>query len=171
MMKRVLATATAGVLLMTGWVVTAGSASASAFGTNFSYPASSSFNGLDGVYGDFPLNGSYTSFLDNGVYHFRLQSDGNAVVYHGTANTWSTRTSGNSGAHFTFQNDGNIVVRSSSGAALWASGTGIRRDNTCYQLLMQTDGNLVWSRTNYDPAHVTCSGTRVVLWASGTAGT
>ena len=47
----------------------------------------------------------------------------NLVLYHGTTPRFATATHGNPGATATLQSDGNLVVRSTTGTALWNSGT------------------------------------------------
>ena len=82
------------------------------------------------------------------------QADGNLVLYHDGAATWSSRTNGTTGRRAVMQTDGNFVVYDDT-AAVWASGTSGHSGAT---LAVQDDGNLV----------VYHAGT--ALWASGTRG-
>jgi len=53
-----------------------------------------------------------------------MESSGDFEVWDDGVMRWSSHTSGNPGAYLAFQNqDGNLVVYSSTGQALWASGT------------------------------------------------
>ncbi len=116
-------------------------------------------------------------------YMFAMQSDGNLVLYDaGSCPLWASNTGGNPGATFAVQSDGNLVVYSSSGKALWSSGTGpiapvpaacgqfpantglgpgdsLSSCQACFDLVMQTDGNLVLYRQGGQ-----------ALWATGTSG-
>ena len=110
-----------------------------------------------------------------------MQTDGNLVLYGISGNAlWHSRTNGNSGAYLSLQIDGNMVIYK-SGVALWNNGTVQRPNNLqiinstlrsgtlyigqkietidrAYQLVLQSDGNLVlYSRDR-------------VLWASYTQG-
>ena len=51
---------------------------------------------------------------------FKMQTDGNAVVYLGSKALWNTHTAHNPGARLVLQNDFNVVVYSTHNAALWA---------------------------------------------------
>ncbi len=111
-----------------------------------------------------------------------MQPDGNLVIYdtQGQAK-WASGTNGNAGAYLTMQSDGNLVIYSSTGVAVWNSGSASTPDylskvtttlpisafythqslqttNRKYNLVLQTDGNLVlYSSTK-------------AIWASGTNG-
>lgn len=52
-----------------------------------------------------------------------MQTDGNLVLYRGTAVLFQARTQGNPGARTVVQEDGNVVVYSSTGRALHSTGT------------------------------------------------
>jgi hypothetical protein len=106
-----------------------------------------------------------------------MQDDGNLVIYTSAGNVvWASGTAGTGSAnHLALQGDGNLVVSTSAGTPVWAAGRN-NADQLCtsaelhagqylyspseqYQVIMQTDGNLV----------IYVSGT--AIWASGTAGT
>ncbi len=96
-----------------------------------------------------------------------MQSDGNLVVYSSTGcPLWASNTAGHTGAHFAVQDDGNLVVYDTANKPLWASGTGsigatptqcgtlaaaqglapgqtLAACGGCFNLVMQSDGNLV----------------------------
>jgi len=91
----------------------------------------------------------------DGRYRAAMQTDGNFVIYGGSA-LWASNTSGHN-FHVHAQPDRNLVVYDSSGAPKWASGTSEAGTGTC-KLIMQTDGNLVL----YD-------GAGTPTWASGTS--
>ncbi len=98
---------------------------------------------------------------------FVMQGDGNLVLYdHGSCPIWDSGTFGNPGSTFALQNDGNLVVYSPSGTPLWSSGSGpipevpsgpgtftagtglgpgdsLSSPKACFELVMQTAGNLV----------------------------
>lgn len=111
-----------------------------------------------------------------------MQGDGNFVIYDSNGRAvWATNTSGRPGAYLTTQTDGNLVVYW-NGQAIWhlgqdpeitaagqqkiMPGYGIWANqqivsaNQYYRLVMQSDGNLVYYRSN---------GT--VRWAASTNGT
>lgn len=118
-----------------------------------------------------------------------MQGDGNLVLY--TAQNqplWASDTAGNAGSRLAMQNDGNLVLYRVDGRAIWATDTAraastgpsaaghkanpgetlgvdepLRSPNGRYELIFQSDGNLVLYKTY--------SGyPRRALWASGTAG-
>ncbi len=90
----------------------------------------------------------------NGKYVFKLQNDGNLVLYDSTnknlwvSNTaktvravmqndgnfvikdagniakWATNSNGNPGAYLIVQNDGNVVIYNKAGTAVWSTNTG-----------------------------------------------
>ncbi|AGA28044.1 S8 family serine peptidase [Singulisphaera acidiphila] len=85
-----------------------------------------------------------------------LQSDGNLVIYSGSTPVWSTNTGGNPGAYLAVQDDGRVgIFHPATNALLWTSNNTllpgkqlnpnqlISSPNGRFQLLMQTDGNLV----------------------------
>jgi hypothetical protein len=84
----------------------------------------------------------------NGRYAFRMQSDGNAVVYDGSVPIWNTVTYGVTGRYLSFQTDGNLVVYNANRTPAWNSAT-YGRGATI--LKMQDDGNLVIYRANNSP--------------------
>ncbi|MBV9363340.1 MAG: hypothetical protein JO286_19765 [Solirubrobacterales bacterium] len=105
--------------------------------------------------------------------HAVMQANGNLVLYDPTgAAVWSSNSRGTGCPVLVIQNDGNVVV--SSPPAVWAThtvqylmepgdvlrpGWSIYSPSEQFQLLMQSDGNLVL----YD-------GAGKALWASGTVG-
>jgi len=91
----------------------------------------------------------------DGRYRAVLQSDGNFVVYGGSA-LWAASTFG-SGFHLILQNDHNLVVYEGS-SPKWNTET-YGKGSGNVRLVMQSDGNLVL----YD-------GTGAPLWNSGTCG-
>ncbi len=80
----------------------------------------------------------------NKVYFFRVQADGNVVIYERRGNTeypiWSTRTNGQAVDRLEMQFDGNLVLYTPGGRPIWSSGT-VGRANSF--LVMQNDGNAV----------------------------
>ncbi len=77
----------------------------------------------------------------NGEFQLEMQSDGNLVLYDGSRPTWSTGTSGRTGAAAVLQRDGNFVLYW-DGRALWASMTD-RNGSSANVLVIQVDGDLV----------------------------
>jgi hypothetical protein len=91
-----------------------------------------------------------------------MQTDGNLVVYSRAKKAlWASDTGKHSGAYLAVQDDGNLVIYSSAKKALWSRhmslgnlrsgyvlspGQGVRSFNGDYQLIQQTDGNLVMYR-------------------------
>ena len=98
--------------------------------------------------GDELLTGdSITS--ENGEYTFRMQGDGNAVVYDQVDHAlFSTGTTGR-GNRLVLQDDGNVVVYSDQNRPLWSTGTDDEPDPV---LIIQNDGNLVLYREDDTPA-------------------
>lgn len=100
-----------------------------------------------------------------GVGRLVMQSDGNLVIYNASNQwLWQTVTGGTgSNNRLVMQTDGNLVLYTSSNVALWSSGTGLisnhtstlgvnktltpgqylESTNAAYQLIYQSDGNLV----------------------------
>ncbi len=56
-----------------------------------------------------------------------MQTDGDLVVYRASTAIWQSGTSGHAGAHLVLQADRNLVIYSTTGKALWQTGTYIRR--------------------------------------------
>ncbi|MDX6279451.1 MAG: hypothetical protein QOH03_522 [Kribbellaceae bacterium] len=74
----------------------------------------------------------------NGVYTFRMQADGNAVLIKGRTALWSTATN-KKGSVLVMQKDGNLVVVHGR-TKIWASNT---NGSTGAALAVQNDDNLV----------------------------
>jgi hypothetical protein len=107
-----------------------------------------------------------------------MQADGNFVIYNSNKNPlWSSETKGKGGVTLVLQDDGNLVIYKQDGTtAVWASNTmqsatltvdqslavnsQLISNNGQYQLVLQTDGNLVLYRLS----------DKHPLWASGTKG-
>ena len=91
----------------------------------------------------------------NGAVTLTLQpSDGNLVLYQGTAPLWASAKPG-LGAWATVQGDGNFVVYTSAGDPLWNSGTFGNgpstltvRDNGDLVLTRDSDGAVTWDWRN-----------------------
>ncbi|QHF19978.1 hypothetical protein GTU71_03260 [Rathayibacter sp. VKM Ac-2762] len=82
-------------------------------------------------------------------YSFRMQTDGNAVVYDPQGRpTFATNTQGR-GDHLVMQTDGNMVVYSAKGGPVWSTNT---INEAGASVIMQPDGNLVVYRENGSPA-------------------
>jgi hypothetical protein len=92
---------------------------------------------------------------------FRMQDDGNMVVYStgsGSRALWASNTAGHPGAYADIQSDGNLVIYDPTRQVLWASNTAGRAN--CV-LAVQSDGNVVlYQRTSG-------SGLRAI-WATNT---
>ncbi|MFT3839921.1 MAG: GH25 family lysozyme [Myxococcaceae bacterium] len=111
-----------------------------------------------------------------------MQGDGNLVVYDaGGCAIWASKTDGHNGASFAMQDDGNLVIYDTGSHALWSSGSGpmggkpaascgtlaagealapgatLTACGGCFNLEMQSDGNLVVYQKGGGP-----------LWASQT---
>jgi surface antigen len=76
----------------------------------------------------------------NGSYELLMQTNGNLVEYGPSGAVWATGTPA-SGNRATMQTDGNFVVYTSTGTALWQSGTG--GSSGTFTLNLQNNGNLV----------------------------
>lgn len=104
-------------------------------------------------------------YLESSSYQYilRMQPDGNLVEYgNGTGEgraLWNTGTAGNPGATLTIQSDDNAVVRSSTGKALWSSGTSDRTQTKGY-LTLGNDGQFNVLRSD-----------RSLRWHNGAPGT
>jgi hypothetical protein len=68
-----------------------------------------------------------TNTAGRGVMTLVMQGDGNLVMYPwnsvGSNAVWASNTAGNPGAYLAVQNDGNVVIYTSSGVAIWSTGT------------------------------------------------
>ncbi|ROP57868.1 MULTISPECIES: hypothetical protein [unclassified Rathayibacter] len=92
---------------------------------------------------------SIASSQSGGGYTFRMQDDGNAVVYDEVGHAvFDAGTSGR-GNRLVMQEDGNVVIYSADGRALWSTGTDNETDAS---LIIQADGNLVVYREDGSPA-------------------
>jgi len=92
----------------------------------------------------------------DGRFELIMQTDGNLVLYMGSAPLWATRTNGKDGYAMWMQTDGNFVLYNPYETALWAAGTYGHAGATLH---VQDDGNLV----------VYTSAAKAV-WASNTSG-
>jgi len=90
-----------------------------------------------------------------------MQTDGNFVIYHGSAALWALQTVNvsyyNPGRKAVMQTDGNFVIYNPNGTPAWATGT--NNADTKTKIVMQNDGNLVVSDQ-----------TGKTYWSSNTAG-
>ncbi|MCJ1673048.1 MULTISPECIES: hypothetical protein [unclassified Rathayibacter] len=94
--------------------------------------------------GDFLASDSAT-----GGHTFRMQDDGNAVVYDAVGHAlFNTGTTGR-GSRLVLQDDGNVVIYSDQDRPLWNTGTDNEPDS---HLVIQGDGNLVLYREDDTPA-------------------
>ncbi|MBX3476305.1 MAG: hypothetical protein KF910_01740 [Brevundimonas sp.] len=59
----------------------------------------------------------------DGRFNFRLQVDGNIVLYFGTTPLWATNTVNGQGLYVKMEPTGNLVAYASDGSVVWASGT------------------------------------------------
>ncbi|MGE5451698.1 MAG: reprolysin-like metallopeptidase [Acidobacteriota bacterium] len=125
--------------------------------------------------GSVPLWASGT--VGRGVGRAVMQGDGNLVVYNAANQPlWASGTWGNPGSTLAVQDDGNIVIYRANHTPSWATNTvqnpsillrgqainpgqSVFSSNGRYQLVYQTDGNLV-----------IYNGVRQPVWASGTMG-
>ncbi len=127
---------------------------------------SNSDGGSDGGSGCGRLSATQVLALDqpltscDGRYQLKLQSsDGNLVLYKGSAPLWSPFSSlPQPSDHAIMQGDGNFVVVSGQNTALWATNT---PGHDGAYLVLQNDGNLVV----VDPSNPQGP----ALWASNTA--
>jgi hypothetical protein len=76
----------------------------------------------------------------NRKFRFRMQPDGNAVVYRSLTPIWSSHTDRHLVRGITLQRDQNLVVNAATKRPLWSSDT---RGSRGVRLVMQDDGNLV----------------------------
>ncbi|NRG39678.1 hypothetical protein HRK28_01980 [Rathayibacter sp. VKM Ac-2835] len=102
------------------------------------------------VAGEQLLAGQYiASDGSGGGSTFRMQDDGNAVVYDEVGHPlFSTGTSGR-GNRLVLQEDGNVVIYSSADRPLWSTGTDNEPGS---HLVVQGDSNLVLYREDDTPA-------------------
>ena len=90
----------------------------------------------------------------DGRFLLSMQSDGNLVIYQGSAPIWASNTNGPGITSVQFQNDGNFVIYAGS-RAVWATHTGGKGGQN---ISMQNDGNLVIYQGS------------AAIWASNTGG-
>ena len=105
-----------------------------------------------------------------------MQGDGNLVLYRAGTAIWASGTNGFANATLVVQTDGNLVIYSKDNVAIWNSGTNanlwrlnsghqlqkgesLRSLDGRFELILQTDGNLVLYRIGSGP-----------IWDSRTAG-
>lgn len=79
----------------------------------------------------------------DGRFRWVHQTDGNVVLYQGSAPLWSTGTHGQATSGLVMQGDGNLVLYAPGGVPLWASGTAGQPGTS---LSVQDDGNVVLYR-------------------------
>jgi hypothetical protein len=123
-----------------------------------------------------------TSIPNSQAYYFSNQSDGNLVLYDKNWKPiWATGTDGKGASNLYLQSDGNLVLYSAGGAT-WSTNTSTQSElqtvnlslktnsiifkgqtlttpDRKYNLVLQTDGNLVLYNANWKP-----------IWATGTDG-
>jgi len=92
----------------------------------------------------------------DGRFTLTMQSDGNLVLYQGSAALWATNTVNSGATKAIMQGDGNFVLYTAAGKPVWASNTA---GNAGARLVAQNDGNLV----------ILAAG-GAALWASNTGG-
>jgi len=90
----------------------------------------------------------------DGRFTFVYQTDGNLVLYNGSAPLWASNTQNTMPGVTIMQPDGNLVVYDNNGAPRWASNT---YNHAGAQLLVQNDGNVVIYGPDAQP-----------LWATNT---
>jgi pseudomonalisin len=113
---------------------------------------------------------------------FQLQDDSNMVIYSGQRAVWSTGTAStyahvsgravsdltSQNGRFTFGTPGNSMHVWDRNVPVWGvnclNDPRVNCNSLAGQLVLQTDGNLVW----YQPGR---NGGRVAVWSSGTQGT
>lgn len=81
-------------------------------------------------------------FLVNGQFKLIAQTDGNIVLYKGTAPIWESRTMGAGINFFTMQNDGNVVAYDKNGTAYWSNKGDRFKQIGPFTLVLNDDGNL-----------------------------
>jgi len=93
----------------------------------------------------------------NGEYAFRMQNDGNLVLYCKGNAVWSSDTSGETvSGGLKFQADGNLVLYDTASTPLWHSNS---HGTAASRMVLQNDGNLVLY-----------SNAGEAVWSTGTAG-
>ena len=102
---------------------------------------------------------------ENGEYVFKVQSDGNLVLYKGSEVLWASGTHGNGREPYkmTMQGDNHLVLRDADSKVIWAPYVYIGKDEYQWKgggyAVLQDDGNLVV----YD-------GDGKAMWATATNG-
>ena len=103
---------------------------------------------------------------ENGEYVFKVQSDGNLVLYKGGSEVlWASGTLGNGHETYkmTMQDDNHLVIRDDDSEVIWAPHVYIGKDEFQWKgggyAVLQDDGNLVV----YD-------GVGKAMWATATSG-
>lgn len=99
-----------------------------------------------------PINPGQAIISANGRFKLTYQTDGNLVLYSGSAPLWASGTLGRGVGSAVMQGDGNLVIYNAAHQPLWASGT---FGNTGSTLAVQDDGNVVIYRANHTPAWAT----------------
>ena len=112
----------------------------------------------DTTYTALQLGSKLTS--PNGDVSFRMQADGNLVLYCSNGNAiWSSGTAGTTVEEgLSFQADGNLALYSTGGGGLWSSESS-RVVNKGATLKVQNDGNVVLYTAE-----------SVAVWKTGTSG-
>lgn len=113
----------------------------------------------------------------SGGYLYEQGWDGNLVLYDSGGHAYWATNQYSANSTLSLQNDANLIVYTSGGSPIWATNTVnsyltggqtlypgqyLQDANRLYQLIMQSDGNLV--------LYYTWSGRSGPLWASGTNG-
>ena len=100
----------------------------------------------------------------DGHYKFIYQTDGNLVLYQGSAALWASGTNGKGVGVCIMQTDGNLVIYTSGPHAIWASGTNgslnshfiIQNDGN--GVIYRPDGHAVWATNTWLPTGPTAQG-------------
>jgi len=79
----------------------------------------------------------------DGRFKAIMQTDGNFVLYQGTAPLWSANTHGQGANQVCLQTDDNLVVYAGTPSTIAKWANGIHRSSRACTLKMQNDGNLV----------------------------
>ena len=102
---------------------------------------------------------------ENGEYVFKVQSDGNLVLYKGSEVLWASATHGKGREPYkmTMQSDNHLVLQDADSKVIWAPDVYIGKDGHQWKeggyAVLQDDGNLVV----YD-------GDNKAMWATETYG-